>query len=117
MDNEWTKDENGDLCINWATLKIVPESILRELKCQCKKVCTPETCECIMNRFECTIKCHTFTCQNYIDNEEMDLFANTSDENDSNDDDFYYGIFHCYYFKFSEHIIVKCPVIKIFYYF
>ena len=80
----WTRLESGELDIQWTTLRPVPEHVLKLLSCNCSKHCKENRCPCILNKLHCTDACHSFDCDNQLE-DESDI--DEGSEEDFSDDD------------------------------
>ena len=84
--NGWQRDKNGDLTINWVSVKPAPDEILELLSCHCQRKCKQDSCPCWLNRLKCTDACHKYACENetVIDEEEiLDTASNSDSDSDS----------------------------------
>ena len=82
----YKKVEKEELLIDWTDEKAAPDAVIEMLSCRCKKKCEKNRCECLLNGLYCTDMCKCKSCENRMDDEEIeggeDEWEDFEDDND-----------------------------------
>ena len=73
------------LSIDWLEVPMGPQAILEFLSCSCKRDCLT-SCQCVANNLTCTELCDKKRCINQNDVGPVEKLANSSDDDDSDDE-------------------------------
>ena len=74
--------EDDQLKIDWMKGPPAPDAVLEFLACKCTKVCRPPGCQCITNGIKCTPACKLQTCDNMVEEDNLDIQEHTDEDND-----------------------------------
>ena len=85
----WEEDDDGNLEMRWNTVLPASEEILELMFCSCTKQCVAGKCPCIDNGLFCTDACKKKNCDNFPDEDVVDLNEYVGEEEfDENNEDF-----------------------------
>ena len=87
----WEEDDDGNLEMRWNTVLPASEEILELMFCSCTKQCecVAGKCPCIDNGLFCTDACKKKNCDNFPDEDVVELNEYVGEEEfDENNEDF-----------------------------
>ena len=78
---------DDELVIDWTDEKPAPDAVIEMMSCNCKKLCTLENrCSCHENGLLCTDMCKCTSCENKLEEEEIEIGAEEEECEESDDE-------------------------------
>ena len=69
----WTRNEDGQLMVEWMRGSPAPEAVLQLLSCNCSRKCKLPKCQCMSSGLKCTHLCKLQTCDNQPQEDSHDI--------------------------------------------